>query len=280
VVRLNRPSAFGGPADFIFPVEVENPEFGKPLVDPAAEALKAKFGGARIISLRRGANEVELQKSNPAEQILPAKIADTYITSSTAHWDSRIANYGNEPYMTLGTKTGTNGPSRALVKVDLSAILAGAQLVGAQLRLTLAVVPYTAAKNATISAYAVKRPWNEVQVEGIGASWYGPLYGGNPTHPNPKNVMWGKGGCDDTTADRVAEAAGSVSITGFPAKDERRRMITLDVTDTVKAWAAGKLPNHGLLLLIEGDGCVDICSSEFQDYPFRPTLVLALDPKK
>jgi hypothetical protein len=277
VVRLKRPTALGGPADFLFPVEVDNPDYGKSIADPAVEALKTAHPGAKIVSLRRAENDLQQQKLFEGENVLPTRIGDTFMMNNTMHWDAQIGNFGTDPYMTVGQKAGTNAPSRGLIKIDLSALPAGSKILGARLRFTLAAVPYSGSKDAKVAAYAVRREWNETQVEGLGAAWYGPKYGGNPTNPNAKNVMWAKGGCDDPVADRFADAAGSVTVTDFPAKGEKRRLVEMDISDVVRDWASGKTPNNGLVLVLSGGGCVDICSSDFQDFPFRPTLALAIE---
>ena len=287
VVRLNRAACVGGPAEFLFPVEVENPDFGKPLEDPAYQSLKAKVTEPKtvLVSLRRAPGEIARHTAFPREAVCDSAVRDTCLTSSTAHWDSRIANYGGEPTLKVGNVPGMNGPARGLIAVELGALPKGAKILGAQLRLTLLRAPYAqSAAGAKLLAYAVRREWRETPVDGLGASWYGAKYGGNPSHPHPKNVMWGKGGCDDTEKDRFPDEAAGADAGGFPAgsKDpkaaaEKRRLITLDITALVRQWASGELANHGLLLVYNGGGSVEIASSEFQDYPFRPTLVVAYE---
>jgi thioredoxin-like negative regulator of GroEL len=92
-----------------------------------------------------------------------------------------------------------------------------------------------------------------------------------------KGANWGAPGCDGAGADRAAEPAGSADIANFPGKDERYRFVAIDLTDLVKQWVAGQQANHGVLLKFVGGGCVKFYSNEFQDYPFRPELLLALD---
>jgi hypothetical protein len=280
---MARAEHVGGPAEFFFPVEVENPEYGKPLADPAYLALKESVStpGAEWAWLRRAPGDVAKHKGFPEEAVRDAAVRDTYVTASTAHWDSRIANYGNEPTLKLGNVAGMNAPARALIAVDLNALPKDARVLGAQLRITLLRAPFAqSSAGDKIEAYAVRREWNETSVEGLGASWYGARYGGNPAHPNPKNVMWGKGGCDDPETDRFGEVAACVDVGGFPATGEpkaveRRRWVALDLTPLVRKWVAGELPNHGLLLVYKGKGSAEVASSEFQDYPFRPTWVVA-----
>lgn len=283
-MRLNKAAFVGGPAEYLFPVAIENPDFGKAINDPASDAIKTKTNGAKLqlAALRRAPNGLAVQKLCADENVIDAKAADTYLTSSTAHWDSRIANFGAEPTLKLGNVPGHNGPARALLKIDLSAFPKDAKPASAQLRLTLVLASFTqSAAAAKLEAYAVRREWNEVQVEGLGASWYGPLYGGNPTHPNPKNVLWAKMGCDDVEKDRLPDVAATADVGNFPRKEkepkspaEKRRLIALDLTELVKKWHSGELPNHGVVLIYSGGGAVEIAGSEFQDYPFRPTLVV------
>ncbi|MCZ7646877.1 MAG: thioredoxin family protein [Planctomycetota bacterium] len=280
VIRMARTEYAGGKAEYLFPVEILNPEFGKPVVDPAYTALKAKFGASsQLASLRRAEGEARNAKTFPDEPLVPAPIADCYMTSSTMHWDSRIANYGAEHYLEVGQAPGKNAPSRALIRIDLSNVPRDAKIAGAALRFTVSNVPYAkSGADAKVEAFAVRRPWNEVPRDGLHCSWYGPFYKGNKGKPESQEILfWKQGGCEDTQEDRYPDAAGSMDVSNFPAKDELYRLVSLDLTETVRAWVSGKLENHGLVLIQQGGGWAALCSSEHPDFTFRPTLVLALE---
>lgn len=290
-IRLNREEWIGGPADFVFPVTVENPDFGRDLADPALADLRAKFTGAnvRFASLRRAVSPRDLHKAAADEPLVAGRTADTHIMSNSAHWDAKIDGKPAEPLISVGQRQGLNAPDRGLLKFDLSGLPQGAKVLGAAVRLTLVNVPFVAAgADARVDAYAVRREWaNELGgPKGLHCSWYGPFYGGNPNNPAQGIVFWKQGGCEDPQEDRYPDPAGSVAVAGFPAKPaanepaESYRMVSMDVTDTVRRWADGSLANNGLLLVFhqsQGVGWTPICSSENSECMFRPTLVIAYE---
>lgn len=290
-IRLNREEWNGGPADFVFPVTVENPDFGRDLADPALADLRAKFTGAnvRFASLRRAVSPRDLHKAAADEPLVAGRTADTHIMSNSAHWDAKIDGKPAEPLISVGQRQGLNAPDRGLLKFDLSGLPQGAKVLGAAVRLTLVNVPFVAAgADARVDAYAVRREWaNELGgPKGLHCSWYGPFYGGNPNNPAQGIVFWKQGGCEDPQEDRYPDPAGSVAVAGFPAKPaanepaESYRMVSMDVTDTVRRWADGSLANNGLLLVFhqsQGVGWTPICSSENSECMFRPTLVIAYE---
>jgi len=284
VARSKGADFTGGPTEYLYPVTIKNDDFGKPIADPAFTELEAKFPQAKIASLRRAPNAAAREKAFPREQVFDAATADNFMMSNSLHWDAKIDNFGSEPTMNLGVKPGTNGTSRGLIKFDLSGVSPKTKIAGAQLRLTLIASPYAgAAAGARVDAYAVRREWIESNQKNYYCAWYGPkYYGNNPRPTDPNIIMWTQGGCDDPQSDRYPECAGTVAVGGFPEKaegkpTERRRLVSFDVTEIVKKWASGEIANHGLVLKYEGNGWVDVCSSEFQDYPFRPTLEIAYE---
>ena len=260
VIRVDRAAYVGGPAEFLYPVEIENPEFGKPLIDPAFNALKAKFPGASIASLRRAAGPGQDIKGYPEENVVPVQVSDDSLFGPTRDWDMSNVNQGGETMLGLGAQIHHKVDARSLIKFDLSALAKDAKISGAQLRLTLSNQPYTGSKaDAKIVAYAVHQDWTENE-----SCW----------NSFRKDATWITPGGDDGAKDRSAEPVGSVEIANFPARDEHYRFVSIDLTDCVQKWLSGE-PNYGILLKYAGGGCVKVCSSEFQDYPFRPTLVLA-----
>lgn len=262
-IRVNRAGWAGGPAEFIFPVEVENPDFGKPLQDPAFAALKAKAPDAKLYSLRRAATPQQAAPGFPGEQVVGSAAADATLYGGTRDWNMSNHNSGGEPFNGLGTQIHHHNDSRTLMKFDLRALPKDAKIAGAHLRLTFSNQPYTGAKaDARIEAFAVQTEW----VEGE-ATWNGPK----------RNAKWTAPGCGGAGADCAGEAAASAELANFPAKGERYRFIALDLTELARAWAAGRQANHGVLLKFSGGGCAKFCGHEFQDYPFRPTLVVALE---
>ncbi|MBI3830280.1 MAG: DNRLRE domain-containing protein [Planctomycetes bacterium] len=262
-VRVNRAEYMGGAAEYLFPVEIENPDFGKPLVDPAYQALKAKAPSAKIVSLRRASAPGQDGKGYPEEAVVGAQAADDTLYGNTRDWNMSNVNQGGEPFNGLGTQIHHHNDSRTLLKFDLSALPKDAKIAGAQLRITLSNQPFTGTKaDAKVQAFAVLKEWIESE-----SCWTAAK----------KGVSWGAPGCDGAGADRAAEPAGSADIANFPGKDERYRFVAIDLSDLVKQWVSGQQANHGVLLKFAGSGCVTFYSNEFQDYPFRPELLLALD---
>ena len=259
VVQLNRPAFLGGKAEFIFPVKVENPDFGKPLIDPAYQALKAAYPGVPIASLRRVAAPGQELKGFPEENVVAAQVFDNSLYGPTRDWDMSLFNAGGEPSLSLGAQIHHKVDARTLMKFDLSALPKDVKISGAQLRLTLSNSAFTGTQpGAKITAYAMKREWNELECGWRNAK---------------KDVAWSALGADGP-ADHDAEAVGSVDIGGFPAAKEKYRFVAIDLSELVKKWQGGE-PNYGVVLKYSGGGCVKFHSSEFQDYPFRPTLLLA-----
>ena len=283
VVRMLRQDCVGGPADYVWPVEVANPDYGKPLADPAYAALKAACDGGdvKIVTLRRAESRGQAKGSYPAERVVPAATFDNTIDPTCRDWDPRPVNYGGDRLLWVGNKPHYHADSRALLKIDLSGLPKGAEVVGAALRLTLVSREYVqAAEGAKIEAYAVRREWNESVAPDGRSCWHGPKVTERST------PAWGAPGCDDPETDRFPTAAEGVGIGGFPAKlnpqdpsaaaaRELRRLVHLDVTGLVRKWHAGMLPNHGVLLKFIGKGHVAIASSESVDWPCRPALVVA-----
>lgn len=262
VVRLDRANFVGGAAEYVFPVTIENPDYGKPLADPAYAALKAKTPSAKIVSVRRAATPEQAAKGFPEETVAAAATFDCTLYGNTRDWNMSNHNTGGEPFAGLGTQIHHRNDSRTLMKFDLGALPKNAKINGAALRIALSSQPYTGTKaDAKVVAYAVKRPWVENEV-----CW----------NATKKNAPWAAAGCGGAD-DRAAEAAGSAEIANFPAKGERYRFVSIDVSDLVRAWVSGTQENNGLILTLQGEGCAKFCSSDFQDYPFRPTLLIALD---
>ena len=167
--------------------------------------------------------------------------------------------------------------NRGLIRFDLSGIPADAVIHGAVLRFAVAEGlrawdgtsggssrgPFT----NNIVAYALRRPWNELPA----ADGYACQIGPRVVSVNGKagGELWGKAGAQDTVTDRFAAPAATAVVA--------QNFATFDLTATVQQWHAGKLPNHGVLLQLEGDNkaALDLISSESPDLVRRPTLMVA-----
>ena len=103
--------------------------------------------------------------------------------------------------------------------------------------------------------------------------WMGPKF----IFRSDKGETWGAMGAADPKTDFIPETLVETAVGGFPVKDERMRAISLDVSDLVKRWHAGELPNHGIVMNVAGGGFAAILSSEHPERHYRPTLVIACE---
>jgi len=260
VVRIERAASLGGNADYLYPVKVENADFGKALVDPAYTALKAKFASANIVSLRRAAT-TEAGKAFPEEILVPSTVADDTLYGNTRDWNMSPINQGGEVLSALGTLMHHNNDARTLLKFDLAALPKDAKISGALIRIALHTEEYIGTKGGKIDCYPLLTAWVEKE-----ACWNAPSKAGK----------WGAPG-GDGPMDHLEKPSSSTEIAAYPAKDEKYRFVTIDVTEIAKKWQAGTVANNGVMLKWSGDGCVKFRSSEFQDFVYRPTLVLAYE---
>ncbi len=289
VARTKRPLSLGGNAEFIFPVKIENPMYGKPFDDPAYKALKTSFPDARIISLRRKGPHLETSKGFKEEPLIPARTADTHLRQDGLLYE----HHGYERTFLVGARAGDGRGHRyhALIKFGLEALPRDAKVLGAQLRLTLVASDmYSYLKQgAHLQVYGMRREWTEKHRREHGANaivsnWHGPV-SVYPANKIVKRVPWGKPGADDPMIDRYPDLAADVEVDHFPSGfkpydkniKEPWRMIALDISNLVQKWQAGEIENHGMLMKLNGSISSYICASEFPDYPFRPTLIIAYE---
>jgi len=279
VFRLPRRAEQGGPADFLYPITVENPGFGKAVPDPAAELLAGliKDKGCTVVSLRRAIEPGQLMRLAPSENPQAALVVDTHFDCffREGFIDNRDKNSGAGEALRLGSREMAADVNRGLIRFDLSGIPADAVIMGAVLRCTVAEGlsawdgnsvsrgPFT----GTIGAYALRRPWNELPAADGYACQLGPRM--VVEKGKAGGELWGKPGAQDTETDRFADPAATAV--------EAQNVAAFDLTATVQQWHAGKLPNHGLLLQLEGDdkAALDLISSESPDLVRRPTLMVA-----
>ena len=261
-----------GDREYLFPVDVVNPDYGKPLTDPACAALRAKFPKAKLASLRRVGVPAEMSKAFPDEPLVPAQVSDNWFETSTPHHSGKEWNHGTDLWLSVGQDGRYSSPLLSVLKFDLSGLPKGAKLLGAQIRLTAFPGDFVGTKAGDkLEAYALRQEWYETpQADGAFSCHLGPRYIPN----NPKSVKWAKEGADDLQADRFPDPAGTVDPGVFPGND-KYRLMALDITETAKKWHSGEMPNHGVLLKLNSK--LIFASSEFQDYVFRPTLVLAYE---
>jgi len=267
-----RTPEYGGPAEYHYPVEIKNDDYGKPLADPAHAALKQAFPGAdvRIVSLRRATGGKDEVKAFASETLLPARTGDNSLEHGTDHHSGREFVHGHEDQLPLGPDGRYRKPYQVLMKFDLSGLPKDAQVLGAQLRVASFRGDFVGTKPGhKLRAYALREEWYETpQPDGAYSCYAGPRW-----KPGTGGVASATDGPEDPVKDRLPDAAGEADVGGFPAQDEKFRAFALDLTGTVKQWQEGKLPNHGFVLQCEGK--LNLASSESADFVLRPTLVIA-----
>jgi hypothetical protein len=151
-------------------------------------------------------------------------VIDTYISS----WQP-TDNYGGNVTMLV-----RQGDVRAaLVRFDLSSIPTGSTIEEA--RLGLYSVSRSNAGNLTVDAYAVRRPWAELQ-----ATW----------NQATTSTAWGSPGCNQTGTDRDATPISSQVVNTIDTWYE------WDVTALVGEWVANPASNQGVIL--KGSGATSV----------------------
>lgn len=262
---MYRTDYLGGCAEYLFPITINNPDYGKPFSDPAYTALRSAFRSddVKIASLRRAASAAELFQAFPEEQVIAVATADTIITPKNRDWDPRKNNWGGEKIPQMGWVPHNHAITPALMRFDLACFPRNAEIAGAMVRFTLmggwGKVPLK------WEACALRRSWTE-----NGACYMG---------PEGADKGWGKEGAEDPSADFLADTAVRFDTPLLPRDGQTKKTIAFDVTDLVKQWHAGRLANNGLIIrpvgVTEAFNDISFLSSEFEDFPFRPTLVVA-----
>jgi hypothetical protein len=276
--------------EFVYKVQIENPDYGKPLDDPGYADLKAKFPKAKFAMLRKAANvPAELLKAYPDENVVPFGIRHVVPVCNNLEGDHRgDAVIDNPAYLVLGLgQHPKDGDMKScLMKFDLSAIPKETRILGVQLRLVLMQGGFAhTAKGVKLAAWPLRREWyDKAQTNGY-TCWYGPLIS---ARDGSKGIQWGKPGCNDPETDYVAALETSTDAGGFPEKatQETRRVVSLDLSTIVQKWRSGEIPDNGLVLKIQGGpmdiahgagGALDIASSHHAEAIYRPTLVIAYE---
>jgi len=263
--------------EYVYTVQIENPEYGKPLDDPGYAALKARFPQAKFASLRRAANvPAELTKAYPDENVVPVNVRHVVLRSNHREGDERgrpVSDAG--PYLAVGSVILYAEPLSALMQWDLSAIPKEAKILGAQLRLALIKTQFVGTdKTAKLIAWPMRRAWLDKPGTNGFTCWYGPQIGAKD---GSKDIQWGKPGCNDPESDYFPAPETSVDVAGFPgSQEELRRVVSLDLTELLQKWHAGELANHGIVVKLRG-GSLDIVSGNHAESVLRPALVIAYE---
>lgn len=144
-----------------------------------------------------------------------AKIKDSFIEGNSGHLDH---NKGDDKSIDVNGETG--GLDRGLLEFDLSDVPPGAHIESALLQLEVDKL----GSEETVSVHRIEQSWVESEV-----TWEERAAGENWNAP---------GGYYS----QASVAAFEVSALG---------LVTVDVTEAVRAWAAGQFPNYGFMLVTE-----------------------------
>jgi len=177
---------------------------------------------------------------------------DTWI--SNEQWE-RNRNQGQSGTMAAG------GQRHMLIRFDLAAIAKADTVHKAVLRLSDTGFPRKGRDGkfaATLEAYALAREWSESASWGAHArkSW------------RDKGEPWATAG-GDFAEETKAPTGPDVLVDG-----PWGHVHELDVTEIVRAWVAGKLANHGLLIKGVGRSRTYVASSDWGAVPGRPQLII------
>lgn len=274
----------------VFTFDVENPDYGKPVVDADAEAFKKKFRAATVVVLQRG-KPVKQWGGKEYAGCVDAKMTSTHRVSDRNHdW----VNYGGTDSLSVG-QYGQN--QRTLIRFDLAKIPSHATIEAAFLKLRSDRAPGRGGKGRQQGKYAYKvlRPWGAGI--GNGSRWdrkKGKVRAGECSWKTARHPeAWGAQGCDKPGVDREEKPLAASFWEGMQ-KDRRGNATPLvkvwvkwDITRAVREWVAKPKTNHGLLLAVkEGEGsdlsyadkvarkAVHYRSSDYFDPIFRPKLIV------
>jgi len=300
VFRYPLAPELGGPAEFLFPIDIANETYGQPVPSPVADAIAGQLEAkTRLVSLRRAGEPEQLTARSARERALGATVSDTWF--DCFHREGFISNLdacrGTEPLFVLGPRAWAVDSNRGLLRFDLAGLPADAKIKAAWLQLS--VQTHEAKADTRLAAYALRRAWDELPgTNGTYACQVGPRH-----KVKDGGEKWGKPGAQDTTTDRqpepvsvaslavlaakVATPASNAPPTGcaegfckLPTLGEGRQaqpVIGLDVTAAVRQWLATPAQNHGLLLALEGGNSLTLYASECDNVALRPTLYVAYE---
>lgn len=167
------------------------------------------------------------------------------------------------------------GKRHVLIRFDLSPVPADHVIHKAVLRLADVGYPRKAADGkwaGVLVAYRLGRDWNDK------ASW--DYHSRKSYKDTPAGAKWSSPGGDlDRETDFGAGEKGLVAA-GAVADGPWGHAHELDVTEVVRRWHGGGLPNHGLALAAapKTGGCT-VAASEWHVPACRPKLIVAHGPK-
>ena len=172
-------------------------------------------------------------------------VADTYLSLYDPN-----TNYGNIETMRIHPNVA--GRERGLIKFDISRIPTNATVM--QATLYLYAWYWSQAFPLNISAYAVKKHWNERD-----ATW----------NKATATEFWHTAGCSNPTFDYDPASVVTTSIT------PNRQFYAWDVTQMAQQWVGVPVSNEGVLLVADGLSVqYQFRTSEIASGSIRPYLVV------
>lgn len=208
------------------------------------------------VSVPAAAGTIRLQ-DGVSPQPSYAGTRDTWISDES--WE-RKRDYGSAETLRVG------GKRHILLRFDLAPLPEGSRIHRAVLRLANAGFPRRRADGtfaSTLEASALTRGWKD------DANWR------EHTRTDYEKVDAGDwetpGGDRDSRTDYGREEPGMISRDTLQA-GPWGHLHELDVTEVVRRWHHGTLPNHGLLL--EGSAAALLASSEWPVLEHRPQLIV------
>ncbi|MGQ9715542.1 MAG: DNRLRE domain-containing protein, partial [Anaerolineae bacterium] len=180
---------------------------------------------------------------------VPTSVVFRNAEDSYLYQDLPDTNYGTLWYLSL---RGT-GSRRPILRFNLTAIPPNAIVTRATLRLRATDTQDPPDRSTTARAYAVYRPWNELEVTWRAAT---------------ASTNWEVPGCDGTT-DRSFTPLDSVVISA------PNRYYEFDITEAAQEWVGNPSGNQGVLLLAQ-DMAVTYAfySSEWPLVEYQPQLTV------
>jgi hypothetical protein len=254
----------------IFTFDVENSDFGKPVVDPDVEALKQKFPAATVAVLQQG-QSCEALGLNGYQGV-----ADTWLTSEA---------YGQGLSQVL--KTGRYAfDNNALLRFDLATLPKGAKIEAALLKLR----SFRGRGGENRALYRLLRTWEagkgfngEVReglaVESHEPGGLQPKTGESSWWYSTRPTKWGAAGAAKPGVDRSEQplATGRLvpDANPAPAKDDFRTWVAWDVTAAAQEWIEKPETNFGVVVDGKsGGGYCEFLSSKSFDRCGRPKLIV------
>lgn len=274
-IKIRYPSKTYGERVLTF--EMDNPDYGKPLIDPTVEALKKQYPDHTVVALQQGrrCGALKIEKYDGC--------TDTYLSTRI----SKEGNVGNDIVIRVGSY---GGEYNGLIRFDLSAVPESCKVEKAVLKL----FGSKSRQIANYQAYKVLKKWGEGS--GMSGGRDGRVRslsnargaaGANPGDASwmcaAKPEKWGAEGCRKPGTDRSEKPLSSAQYTKDNAQPQVPRSpkgegwASWDITSAAADWVKEPSGNFGVHIDFTGKTrAATFLSSEDYDANFRPKLILVL----